>query len=216
MESSGAEALIPGCMIIVMFGGFIGLILGLVFWQRHRTNKTAGAWAQMAQSLGLTYTRPSSWQAGTISGPYQDFQVQVYSFTRGSGKNKTTLTAVKTFVNPQLTLGMKVYREHAFSGIGKMLGFQDLQTGDKEFDDRFVIKGKDEAGILRLLNPGLRQEILRYDKFSSRARVDDEGAYWEKVGVVGDTALLTNVLQAQSQVVRAMSQAALGETATTY
>ena len=211
-----ADAVFPFCFLVSVFGGFIGLIVLLILWQRHRTNTVAAVWAQLAADLGLEYSRPSSWQAGTITGPYQDFQVQIYVFTRGGGKNKTTLTAVKTFVNPQLTLGLKIYREHALSGIGKVLGFQDIQTGDKAFDDRFLIKGKDEAGVLRLLTPSLRQEILRFDRFAARATVDDHGAYWEKVGVISDRDLLVNALNAQSQVVRAMSQAALDGNAAQY
>jgi hypothetical protein len=211
-----AEGLFSICFMVMVFGGFIGLVVALVVWQRHRTNKIAEAWKAMAEDLGLSYSRPSSWQPGTITGAHMDFQIQIYVFTRGSGKNKTTLTAVKTFVNPQLSMGLKISREHMFSGLGKMLGFQDIQTGDKEFDDRFVIKGKDEPAVHRFLTPGLRQEILRYDRFASGASISDEGAYWEKISVIKDPTLLTNTLAAQSQVVRAMSQAALNSTASDY
>lgn len=207
------DAIFSVCISVMFIAGFVALVGGLIWWQRSRTNKTAALWAELATDLGLHYDRPNSWNPGVISGPYKNFQVQIWVFTRGGGKNKTTLTAVKTYVNPQLQLGLKVYREHMMSGIGKVLGFQDIQTGDKEFDDRFVVKGRDEPGILRLLNANTRQEILRYDRFAPRASVDDEGAYWEKVSIISDTTLLTHTLDAQSQVVRAMSQAALDQSA---
>ncbi|MDP6360337.1 MAG: DUF3137 domain-containing protein, partial [Planctomycetota bacterium] len=37
-----------------------------------------------------------------------------------------------------------IFFEDFISGIGKRLGAQDIQSGDADFDDRFVIRGNDE------------------------------------------------------------------------
>lgn len=53
-----------------------------------------------------------------------------------------------------------IHRGHILTGIGKLFGAQDVETGDPAFDDEFVIKSNDEAKARDLFaNPRLRQLI---------------------------------------------------------
>ena len=203
------EALIPvgmGCFVIA----FIVLI---VFFGYHQTQKKATIWTQVAADLGLHHARPSNWNVGQIGGAFRDFQVEVRTFTRGSGKNKSTWTSIRTWANPNLGLGFKIYREGFLSGLGKMVGFQDIQTGDAEFDGRFTIKGADEGAVLQLLSPAVRGALTRYDSLASGGSFSDDGAYWETRGVMSKPERMKAMLVAQSEVVRAVCQAYLNSRA---
>lgn len=50
-----------------------------------------------------------------------------------------------------------VYRKGLLTGLGKLLGMQDIEVGDPDFDGAFVIQGHDEARVRDLLaDPKLR------------------------------------------------------------
>ncbi len=40
-----------------------------------------------------------------------------------------------------------IYRKGIFSDLGKLLGMQDIEVGDPEFDEAFIIKGTDEYKV---------------------------------------------------------------------
>ena len=43
-----------------------------------------------------------------------------------------------------------IYRKGIFSGLGKMLGMQDIEVGDPEFDEAFIIQGNNEPRVQHL------------------------------------------------------------------
>ncbi len=81
------------------------------------------------------------------------------------GKLKITRgDATKIFTQMKLELSglpkdLRVYRETAWSKLGKALGMQDITTGDFRFDSSFVIKGNDPTEVLNYLTPGRRMAL---------------------------------------------------------
>jgi len=98
-----------------------------------------------------------------------------------------------------------IYRRGLFSDLGKLLGMQDIEIGDAEFDRDFVIKGNNEAQVLTLFG-SLRVRQLIQAQSSIRLEVkDDEGwfsanfpegvdeLYFQVVGVVKDVERLKSL-----------------------
>jgi hypothetical protein len=82
-------------------------------------------------------------------------------------------------VNPD-SLGLNLYREGLFSGIGRKLGMQDIEIGDAFFDEQFVIQGHPEDMVRRLLENSRIRELIQAQpniQFSIR---DDEGWFGAK------------------------------------
>jgi hypothetical protein len=78
------------------------------------------------------------------------------------------------YVNPD-GFRFTVYRKGAFSGLGKLLGMQDVEVGDAEFDEAFIIQGSDEARVRTLLaDPKLRALIAAQPKIRLTVK-DSEG-----------------------------------------
>ena len=50
------------------------------------------------------------------------------------------------YVNPE-GFRFTIYRKGIFSELGKLLGMQDIEVGDPEFDEAFIIKGNDEFKV---------------------------------------------------------------------
>ena len=95
-----------------------------------------------------------------------------------------------------------IYRRGFFSDLGKLLGMQDIEVGDPEFDEAFIIKGNDEDRVRVLFsNPKIRQLIQDQPKIRLTVK-DSEGwfgpkfpenvdeLHFEVVGVIKDVERL--------------------------
>ncbi len=187
---------------LLMFGLMIMIAFGVLFFSHYNSQKKGKAWKAMADRLKLSYQTGGFFKPGRVYGPFQDYQIEVRTITRGSGKNSKTYTQINTLAHPPLAMGLRVYREGFFSSVGKVLGFQDIQTGDATFDERFIIKGRNEDAVRRLLTPNLRVAMLEYDRAVGGASIDDEGIHWEEQGIEGKTERIEKILQGQSELVR--------------
>lgn len=126
----------------------------------------ARIWRSFADSRGLSLVTKDYGIASqsSIEGAIEDIKVTVDSFTKRSNddddKRSQTYTRVVASSRRGLPLDAHVYGEHVFSGLGKMLGFQDVETGDSTFDGTFVVKADSEQTVLELLDEDLRRALV--------------------------------------------------------
>ena len=78
------------------------------------------------------------------------------------------------YVNPD-GFRFKVYRKGFFSDLGKMLGMQDVEVGQPEFDDDFIIKGNDEGKLRQLFANAKIRALISAQKDINFSVKDDEG-----------------------------------------
>lgn len=96
-----------------------------------------------------------------IEGDWRGRHLHIHNFSRGSGDNRSTYHAIKLSVQQQNSnLTFKLGAEGFFSKIGKTFGMQDIQTGDPEFDQAFVVKSNDETFIHSAFLPEIRAQFL--------------------------------------------------------
>lgn len=180
MTNSGFDTLawIFGLQILFIVGVIV-LAVGISYYRRQARQR---AWSELAVRTGLTCEPGSFFRPPYVTGVYRGHQLTLDTFTRGSGKSSTTYTRIVLFVNNQSNLYLALYEESIFSKIGKFFGAQDIQVGDEEIDRRFIIKGRPEDSVVRLLNSiGLRQKLL--EARSLNLEVDGRELHFEKVGV---------------------------------
>ncbi|MEL6178318.1 MAG: hypothetical protein AAFS10_05160 [Myxococcota bacterium] len=192
--------LLTAVMVVTIFI----LVFAAIFFNASNKRKR---WTEIAQALGLTHNEGPFLGVGSIEGEYHGYWVRIDTFTSGSGKNSKTYTRIQTFHNPPLGLGLNIYREGIFSGFGKMLGFQDIEVGDRQFDDRFTIKGQDEESVIKLLDADVRQQLMLYDERVGPLNVNDERVYYQRRGVLTDQATITHVLSGQQVVAQRLTRA---------
>jgi len=70
-----------------------------------------------------------------------------------------------------------IYRSGIFSELGEFLGFHDIEIGDEDFDQAFVIKASDQEKVKELLaEPQIRKLINLHPRFHLEVK-DDEGCF---------------------------------------
>jgi hypothetical protein len=146
----------------------VGLVIVFAIIYSYFGKRTwQNAWSELASHLGLECNPGSFLKNPFVVGTYRGRNLTLDSFTRGTSKNRTTYTRIVMSVNNPTQLSMKIYQETIFSKVGKMLGGQDIQVGDEQLDQRYVIKGQPETDVIKVLSSiSLRQKLLQDRTFN--------------------------------------------------
>ena len=138
-------------------------------------------WRQLSQEIGAEFVESGFW---ATTGSKVQAHVGPWIVTLDVGRSdedgKTPVTRLRApYVNPE-SFRFTIYRKGFFSDLGKLLGMQDIEVGDSEFDDAFVIKGNDESKVRALFaNPKIRQMIQAQPHFRLAVK-DSEGWFGPK------------------------------------
>jgi hypothetical protein len=117
-------------------------------------------WEQLSREIGAEFVDGGLWKGVKVQAHPGPWTVTLDTYTESSGDSSVTYTRVRApYVNPD-GFRFTIYRKGFFSGVGKLLGMQDIEVGDPEFDEAFVIKGNDEAKVRDLFSsPEVRRLI---------------------------------------------------------
>jgi hypothetical protein len=165
---------------------------------------TGQAWAEAARQLGLEYQAGGLLQPGRIRGVHRGVRVAVDAVRRGGGRNDRSLTRYRVWFPVPLGLGLHVSREGLLSRLGKLMGLEDVRTGDDRFDAALMVRGADADAVRRFLTPDRRLRIELLVRTLGDVRIDDDGIAVERrgverrietiVGTVRELALAANAL----------------------
>lgn len=159
-------------------------------------------WRQLSAEIDARYVEGGFWKGDKVHATHDEWTVTLDTYAVSTGKTTIIFTRMRApYVNPG-GFRFTVYRKGLFSGIGKMLGMQDIEIGDESFDQDFIIKGNDETRVRELLsNQKIRELIARQPEIRFTVK-DDEGwfgakfpegvdeLYFQVVGVIKDVERL--------------------------
>ncbi len=143
------------------------------------------AWSGLAERAGLSFAPGNFFGRGmSVSGLYRSGPLRMEPFVFRSGRSSSTYTRI-TLPTPGAPSDffLLINTEGIFSRLGKLLGMKDIQTGDEDLDRRFLIRGKPEADVVRLLrSASLRPALLAAPSF--QLRLENGQVDLQKQGVV--------------------------------
>lgn len=127
-------------------------------------------WAQLAHRLEGELKPGSFWRH-----PELRVQVDPWVLTLDVVGGKYPFTRLRAaYLNPE-RFRFHVYKGNFFNQLPTLLGAQDVQIGEPDFDRAFIVKATDEEKIRLLLTPQLRALLLKTPALSIQAKDDDEG-----------------------------------------
>ena len=86
---------------------------------------------------------------------------------------------MRPYVNPE-GFRFTIYRKSVFSGLGKLLGMQDIEIGDPEFDEAFIIKGNNEPRVQHLFADARLRALVQAQPTIQLDVKDSEGWFGPK------------------------------------
>lgn len=171
-------------------------------WRRMFGPSKVEIWRQLSSELGGRYVEGGLAKSDKVQATHGEWIVTLDTYVVSTGKTVIVFTRMRApYVNPG-GFRFTVYRKGIFSGLGKMLGMQDIEIGDESFDQDFIIKGTDEARVRELLsNTKIRELIARQPEIRFTVKGDEgwfgtsfpEGVdelYFQVVGVIKDVERL--------------------------
>lgn len=105
-----------------------------------------------------------------LSGRVQAMHVEVDAQVRGHQR----WTQLTTRFDRPLGLRLRLTRQGALSGVGKLLGMQDIEVGDPLFDARFVVKGAPENAVRAVLTREVCARLATLQQQCAALTVEDD------------------------------------------
>jgi hypothetical protein len=144
-------------LTVALFVAFMGFVVGV---NHRRTQRRLAAFDELSRRRSATLDPPrflSTFPRMTFPAAGTTL-VLTYHSTGGKHPVYSTELRAENLALPVF----HAYNETGLSQLGKSLGLQDVEVGDHEFDPAFMVKGTDEAVVRRLLGPGVRRALLRF------------------------------------------------------
>jgi hypothetical protein len=136
-------------------------------------------WQQLNEKIGAEFLEGGFWKGSKVQSHVGPWTVTLDTgYSDEDGESVVTRLSAPYF-NPE-GFRFTIYRKGYFSDLGKLLGMQDIEVGDPEFDEAFIIKGNDEGKVCGLFaNPKIRQMIRDQPKIRLTVK-DSEGWFGPK------------------------------------
>jgi len=137
-------------------------------------------WADLAQQLGGTFHSGGFFAQAAVQAEVGDWIITLDTVDQGDGKTSQPYTRLRApYVNPE-GFTFRIYRASVFSGIGRALGMEDVKTGDRFFDQNFIVQSNDHSRVCALLaNDEIRRLIAMQPRIMLEVK-DDEGWFKAK------------------------------------
>jgi hypothetical protein len=129
-------------------------VAGLVAYFAYRMHKVrVAAWAEFASRHGMHA------EGLRIEGDYEGYPLKVETQSRGSGKNRYTVTVLHLSTQGALPPDFSLEKEGLGDKVLKFFGKRDEEIGDDQFDRLFDLKNLSSAAARVLRNEGVQQHL---------------------------------------------------------
>lgn len=175
------------------------------------------AFERIASEIGGRFIEGSLFKSPRIEVPWRLGHIYIDTYTQSTGQSAVTYTRVRCAYKTDHPFDMKVYKKGAFSNMGKALGMQDIEIGQSEFDESFIIKGDDERLIRAVLNQyNLQNALMALPKTTlvikhkdplcgKAAHGDEQLIVFYQAGALKETDVYQKMLYALEQLLEGLS-----------
>lgn len=193
---------LPCCVLLAIPTFFVCVFVLIVFLASKQKNKYGETLKSLALELGGEYKKGSLLINPVLSGEYKGRRLFIDTFSRTredvDGHHETTYyMRVQLWHKGSVKGEVSVYREGFLSGLGKMLGAQDIQIGNPEFDKEFMVRGEDELQVKKLLDVDLQKKLL---ESKTPLKVMPDRVYFESGVHIADKEKILKILDLMSYV----------------
>lgn len=118
-------------------------------------------WAELWAAVGGVYLNREGWRQDKLLVEHGPWIITLDFHTHAGYRSQATYTRFGVaFENPE-AFHFKLVPQGLLESVGKLLGLQDVELGDPEFDKAFIIKSNDEARVREVLDDPVLRQFLR-------------------------------------------------------
>lgn len=169
-------------------------------------------WGELSREIGADYSEETFLKNGMMTLEHGEWTITLDTYTVHANNAHITYTRMRApYVNKD-GFRFNIYRKSIFSWIGKLFRMQDVEIGDPQFDEEFIIQGEPEDKVRRLLNNRKIRSFIEKQKSIHFMVKDDEGyfkkkfpegvdeLYFQVTGVIKDKERLKDLFELFSEV----------------
>jgi hypothetical protein len=191
--------LIPVLMCMLFAGFFIVVVGGIIFLVNRSAKTVNRTWGDLAARTGLTLKPAALFSSPELSGEYRQRALRVYTYSVGTAKNRTTYSAVSLAVKNPSNSTLEITPSGTVgSFLGKLVNAQDVEIGEAEFDQRFVIKSNPPDFASKVLSESGVLVGIKEIPGAFRIEVEGPSLTYSKRGVEENTEFLEKMFDTLS------------------
>lgn len=170
-------------------------------------------WRQLCEQIGGDFVEGGFWKGSKVQVHHKHWTVTLDAYTESHGEHgSAAYTRIRAPYMNKDGFRFTIYRRGFFSELGKLFGMQDVEIGEPEFDDAFIIKGNDEEKLRKLFAKRRVRELLERQPAIHLSVRDDEGwfkgrfpegvdeLYFRESGVIKDIERLKTLYDLFAEV----------------
>ncbi|MES2518091.1 MAG: hypothetical protein V4585_08290 [Bacteroidota bacterium] len=164
-------------------------------------------WQLLAQEIGGVFVDGGFWNKDKVILKYGKTKIVLGTHTINTGKSNTKYTRMKSQFTSTSGFTFSISSENFFTHLVKKIGFNDIEIGEFEFDDRIYVKSNDKQKVKSFFVSSIVKEntfkvvntsesilsIKRHDSLFFFAESDVPNPFYvvlTKLGVESDTETL--------------------------
>lgn len=202
MSVGAAHLPVVSLALVVVLAGVVAVVVAVVRSQARRTNEV---WGAAASALAGRLRPSTGFGQPRIEAVVDGFHASVYGFTRRTGSSSSVYTRYRVVYRP-FGLGLRIHRQGPWQQVAKFFGSQDIEVGDRAFDDLVVVQGDDPARIATFLDPGRRMAVHRLVAEYPGVEIGDDGIEWSTQGRERDADRLVTTVRRFASVAGMLSR----------
>lgn len=183
-------------IVLGSFGGFAVLVWALLHQQR-KVDELRRIWAVAAKRLGGRFEETVPLVGARIMrirAMVQDVRIIIEDSTGYRATETGGSTRARAPAPGSGALKLRVQKERLLTEVGRTLGFEDLQVGDRAFDAAFEVRANDADLARAWLDETSRQAISGLDAYAFVVEAGEIRA--ERTTVEGSTKGLESLAHA--------------------
>jgi hypothetical protein len=164
-------------------------------------------WEELCRQTGGELVKRGFWKGNQVQLYSQPWTIVLDTYTESSGDSHTTYTRARAPFLAPMGFRFAIYRKGLFSGMGKLMGMQDIEIGEPDFDDAFIIQGNDEDSVRAFFSDRRLRQLIQVQPRIRLEIKDNEGWFGTKfpddvdevrflaTGVIKDLPLLKSLFE---------------------
>ena len=138
-------------------------------------------WRQLSEKIEGRYIDGGAFKSDRVEATHGEWIVTLDTYTVSTGKTTVTYTRMRAPYANADGFRFKIYRRGVFSDLGKLLGMQDVEIGEPEFDRDYIIKGTDEGRLRQLFGDPALRALIRQQPQMNLSVLDDDGWFGTRI-----------------------------------
>jgi len=138
------------------------------------------AWIELARQLDGTFSEGGWTGKDRVDAACGNWMITLDRYIESTGESSTTYTRLRTAYRNPSGFQFSVHRTGLFSGLAKTFGMQDIEVGDRPFDDAFVLRGNNVELVQALFADPRVRALLSLQPRVSMQVIDSEGWFGPK------------------------------------